>query len=108
MNKEKLKNNLRDIFKTSLPFLKKMAKEKIVPVLIKKSYELLSKKSQNIIEQLGKLLEKIKTTENIEKRKAHLIGFKLGLDNIGALGKELTNAYEQLSRELAEIETSIK
>ena len=102
MNKEKLKNNLRDIFKTSLPFLKKMAKEKIVPVLIKKSYELLSKKSQNIIEQLGKLLEKI------EKRKAHLIGFKLGLDIIGALGKELTNAYEQLSRELAEIETSIK
>ncbi len=108
MNKDKLKMNLKEIFKISIPFLKKMAKEKIVPAITKKSYELLSKKSQEIIEQLNVLLEKIKTTENIEKRKAHLIGFKLGLDIIGALGKELTHAYEQLNNELGEIEASIK
>ena len=108
MNKENLKNNLREIFKSSIPFLEKMAEEKIVPAIIKKSYELLSKKSQKVIEQLYNLLEKIKTTENIEKRKAHLIGFKLGLDIIGALGKELNNAHEQLSKELAEIENNIK
>lgn len=108
MNKENLKNNLREIFKSSIPFLKKMAEEKIVPAIIKKSYELLSKKSQKVIEQLYNLLEKIKTTKDEEKRKAHLIGFKLGLDIIGALGKELTNAHEQLSKELAEIEIFTK
>lgn len=108
MNKEKLKNNLKKIFEISLPFLEKMTEEKIVPALTKKSYGILSKNSQKIIEKLEMLLEKIKTTENIEKRKAHLIGFKLGLDIIGSIGKELTIAYEQLSNELAEIESSIK
>lgn len=108
MNKKNLTNNLKEIFKTSLPFLEKMTKEKIVPAIIKKSYELLSKKSRKVIEQLDNLLEKIKTTENVEKRKAHLIGFKLGLDIIGAIGKELTNAHVQLSKELVEIENHIK
>ena len=49
----------------------------------------MSKNLQTIIEQLDNLIEKIKATENIEKRKAHLIEFKLGLDIIGALSKEL-------------------
>lgn len=104
MNKENLKNKPREIFKIVLPLLEKMAEEKIIPAIIKKSYNLLSKNSQTIIEQLDNLIEKIKATENIEKRKAHLIEFKLGLDIIGALSKELANAHEQLSKELAKIE----
>jgi hypothetical protein len=81
-----------------------MAEEKVIPAAIQKTYDFFSHQSNYLIDQLFILLEKIKATTVPAQKEAHLIGFKLGLAVIGAVGKQLTDAYDQLTIALADVE----
>jgi len=58
------------------------------------------KLSNKQIKRLVELLDKIKTTENPNKKKQHIKGFKIGTMFLKTLGEKLLGAYEILEKEL--------
>ena len=84
-----------------LPLIKELVENKIIPAIIKRSYEAFDKKANDVIENLNDLLEKIKSTDDPEKRNRHLQGFKLGIAIIEAVGNKLTQAAKLLNKEVA-------
>ena len=99
-----VKNVIIKVAQFALPFLKKMAEDKIIPLAISKMYEFFDAQSNYIIDKLFELLEKIRTTENPIKKAAHIKGFKLGLAIVEAVGKKLTESAEVLNRAIVEVE----
>lgn len=85
-----------------LPLIKELVENKIIPAIIKRSYEAFDKKANDVIENLNDLLEKIKSTDDPEKRNRDLQGFKLGIAIIEAVGNKLTQAAKLLNKEVAQ------
>lgn len=91
---------LSELLAFALPYLKKLIESKIVPALKRKAYERLDDFASDRIEDLSELLEKIKKTDNEEKKKRHLEGFKLGVEALTAIGEKLQKAGELLAKEI--------
>ncbi len=83
-----------------LPYIEELIKSKVIPAIIRKSYETFDNKANNIIKKLVALLEKIKATDDINKKNRHLEGFTLGVKTIKAIGEKLIKAAEVLEEEL--------
>lgn len=96
----KFKEIITALLSVAIPYLKKLIESKVVPILVRKSYELFDKRANNVIKKLTKLLEKIKTTEDTEKKQRHLEGFKLGVNTIEVIGRKLVEAGGVLKGEL--------
>lgn len=97
MNFKKL---LSELLAFALPYLKKLIESKIVPALKRKAYQRLDDFANDRIEDLSELLEKIKKTDNEEKKKRHLEGFRLGVEALIAIGEKLQKAGELLAKEI--------
>ncbi|HIS37222.1 TPA: hypothetical protein IAC10_11440 [Candidatus Scatousia excrementigallinarum] len=85
-----------------LPLIKELIENKIIPAIIKRSYEAFDKKANDVIENLSDLLEKIKSTDDPDKKNRHLQGFKLGVAIIEAVGNKLTQAARLLNKEVVQ------
>ncbi len=96
----KFKEAIVKILELALPYLKDLIESKVVPVLKRKAYERLNDFASDSIEDLTELYEKILNTEDEMKKKAHLEGFKLGVEAIGAIGSKLVEASEVLKSQL--------
>lgn len=92
----KFKSIIVKILAFALPYIKELIESKVVPALKRRAYEHLDEFASDRIQDLTDLYEKIQTTENATKKEAHLEGFKLGVEAIGAIGKKLVEASECL------------
>lgn len=86
-----------------VPYLKEFIESKIIPVIVRKSYERFDDLSNDMIERLVHLLDKINNTENDKKREAHLFGFNLGIKTLKKVADKLTEACAVLEKELRTI-----
>ncbi len=91
---------LKEILAISTPAIQNLIESSIVPILKRKTYERLDDFVNDRIEDLSELFTKIKNTENEAKRKAHIEGFKLGLETLEAIGNKLIKAAKTLKEEL--------
>ena len=96
----KFKEIIVKILEFALPYLKELIDSKVVPALKRKAYERLDDFASDRIEDLTELYEKILNTDDEAKKKAHLEGFRLGVEAIGAIGGKLVEASEVLKSQL--------
>lgn len=87
---------LKKILLLAIPFIKELIESKVVPALKRKTYERLDDFTNDRIEDLAHLVDKIKTEENETKRTAHLEGFRLGVKTLRTIGKKLIQACDEL------------
>lgn len=87
-----------------LPLIKEFIESKVVPALIRKTYQKFDDYSNKMIEKLTDLVEKIKNTEDEKKRKRHLDGFELGLKTLRVIADKLTQACNILDKEVWDYE----
>lgn len=92
---------LANLLIIAIPFIKKLIESKVVPIIKRKAYERLDDFSNDRIEDLTELLAKIKNSDDDVKKEAHLEGFKLGVDTLGAIGEKLVKASSTLKAEVA-------
>jgi len=92
---------LKNVLVFCVPFIKQLIESKVVPILKRKAYERLDDFTNDRIEDLGELVDKIKTEDNEIKRKAHLEGFKLGVETLRAVATKLCTACDELEKAVA-------
>ena len=92
---------LKNIFAFCLPFIAKLIKSTVVPKLKRKAYERLDDFTNDRIEDLGNLVDKIKSETNEVKKEAHLEGFRLGISTLRAMANKLLKACAELEKALA-------
>lgn len=90
--KEKLKKMLEDIVSKTLPFLKDLFEEKIIPTAIKKGYEVFDKFADEKIEALAEQVEKYETALDPEKKEKYKKGILLGSKILEAVAEKLQAA----------------
>lgn len=95
-----LKAILQTILSMAAPLLKELVENKIIPALVRKSYERFDDISNDMIEKLADLHEKIKNTENEAKKQAHLAGFELGVKTLRKVGEKLLEACNVLETQI--------
>lgn len=93
-----IKEVLKLIIETTLPFIKKLIESKVVPTLKRKAYQRLDDFTNDRIEDLGVLAQKIKSEENDIKRQAHINGFRLGLETLRAISDKINQACNELEK----------
>jgi len=81
----------KKLIEVGLPWLKKMADEKIIPATITGSYELIMRTVQLGIDKWYELCEKASKEDNATKRAAHIVGLKLGLGIFKTIAEGLNN-----------------
>lgn len=91
---------IQNLLMIAIPYIKELIESKVVPYLIRRSYEIFDSKSNRMIEKLTTLVTKIEATADETKRKRHLEGFKLGVETIEVIGKKLLEASEVLRMEI--------
>jgi hypothetical protein len=94
------KEIIKNLLMLALPYIKKLIESQVVPFLIRRSYEIFDNKANHMIEKLAALMEKIKNTNDIEKQKHHIEGFKLGIATIKVIGQKLVDASVTLEKEV--------
>ena len=92
---------LKNILMFCLPYITKLIESKVVPVLKRKAYERLDDFTNDRIEDLGNLVDKIKNENNELKKKAHLEGFRLGVSTLKAVANKLVVACEEMEKAVA-------
>lgn len=97
----KFKEIITALLSAALPYIKELIESKVVPALIRKSYEMFDNRANKVIQKLTDLVEKIRETQDEEKKERHLEGFKLGVDTIEVIGKKLLEAAKILREEIA-------
>lgn len=83
-----------------IPFIKKLIESHVVPRVKRKAYERLDDFTNDRIEDLGNLVDKIHKEENEVKRQAHLEGLKLGVATLRAIGNKLVSACDEFAKVL--------
>ena len=81
-----------------LPIIKKLIESKVVPMIKRKAYQRLDDFTNDRIEDLSCLVEKINNCDDEIKRKAHLEGLRLGIEAIRAIGDKLLLAASEFER----------
>lgn len=98
----KLKERIAQIVIKAFPILKVLLEEQVIPRLKRRAYELFDNFADDRIEDLTELVDKIKNTNDSEKRKRHLKGFSLGIQTIRAIAEKLLEACDVLEKEVKE------
>lgn len=93
---------LENLLIVAVPCLKNLIESKVVPAVKRRAYERFDNFTNDRIEDLIALAEKIKTTDNAVKKQAHLEGFKLGLTTLRTIGKKLVQACDELEKAVEE------
>ena len=75
-----------------LPFIEKLIESTVVPAIKRKAYQRLDEFTNDRIEDLANLVEKINKEENAIKKQAHLEGLKLGVATLEAVAEKLNAA----------------
>ena len=92
--------NIISLLTVVIPVIQKLIESKVVPALKRKAYQRLDDFTNDRIEDLGNLVDKIKACEDERKKQAHLEGLKLGAEAIKAIGEKLTKAAVEFERVL--------
>lgn len=98
----KLKEQIAKIIIKAFPILKRLLEEQVIPRLKKRAYELFDNFADDRIEDLTDLVEKIKKTEDEDKKEKHLKGFSAGVSAIRAIAEKLLEACDVLEKEIQE------
>lgn len=96
----KFKDIIAALLSAALPYIKELIESKVVPALIRKSYEMFDSRANKVIKKLTDLVEKIHLTSDEDKKQRHLEGFKLGVDTIEVIGNKLLEAAKILRAEI--------
>ncbi len=99
-----LKNLIQPLLEMVVPLIRQFIESTVIPKLIRKTYEKFDDYSNEMIEELADLVEKIKATEDEEKRKRHLAGFELGLKTLRTIAEKLVKACDILDKEVWDFE----
>ena len=91
---------MENILVMVLPFIKDLISSKVVPILKRKAYQRLDDFTNDVIENLAQLVEKIKKETNTIKREAHLEGFRLGIKTLRAIAKKIIDACDLMEEEI--------
>lgn len=83
-----------------LPYIKEFIESKVVPALVRKTYQKFDDYSNKMIEKLTDLVEKIKSTDDEKKRIRHLEGFELGISTLKVIAEKLNQACDVLINEV--------
>lgn len=89
---------LKNLLMLVIPFIKSLIESKVVPTLKRKAYERLDDFTNDRIEDLGTLVDKIKATDNETKKQAHLEGLRLGTSTLKAIAEKLTVACAEFEK----------
>lgn len=98
------KELVQPLLELAIPYLKEFIDSIVVPKIVRKSYEKFDDYSNKMIEKLSDLVEKIKNTNDEEKRKRHLEGFELGLKTLRVIAEKLLKACDILDKEVWDYE----
>ena len=81
-----------------LPFIEKLIESTVVPTIKRKAYQRLDEFTNDRIEDLANLVEKINKEENPIKKQAHLEGLKLGIATLEAVAEKLQKSAEEFKK----------
>lgn len=87
-----IKEVLKTIVEKTLPFLKNLFEEKIIPTAIKKGYEVFDKFADEKIEALSEQVEKYENALDAEKKEKYRKGILLGSKILEAIAEKLQSA----------------
>lgn len=87
-----IKEVLKSILEKTLPFLKNLFEEKIIPNAIKKGYEVFDKFADEKIEALAEQVDKYENALEPEKKEKYKKGVLLGAKILGAVAEKLQAA----------------
>lgn len=96
----KFKTVILELFTAVVPLLKEFIKSSVIPKMVRKTYERFDEYANDMIENLSELVEKIKDTQDEEKKKNHLEGLSLGLKAFRAIAKKLNEACDIIEKEI--------
>lgn len=96
----KFKELIQPLLEVAMPCIKELIQSVIVPKIIRNSYEKFDDYSNIMIEKLTDLVDKIRNTEDEEKRKRHIEGFELGLKTLRVIAQKLEKACDILDKEV--------
>lgn len=99
-----LKSKIKGIIIAAFPIIKKLLDEEVIPRLKKRAYEALDNFTDDRIEDLTDLLDKIKETDNEVKKEAHIKGFRLGINTLKAIATKILETCSAMEDELKELE----
>ena len=91
---------LKNLLLLATPFIKDLIESKVVPKLKRKAYERLDDFTNDRIEDLGLLVDKINATDDEVKKQAHLEGLRLGVATLKAIAKKLAVACAEFEKVL--------
>lgn len=88
----KFTEKLKEIISKSLPFLRNLFEEKIIPNAIKKGYEVFDKFADEKIEALAEQVDKYENALEASKREKYRKGIMLGSKMLEAIAEKLQSA----------------
>lgn len=88
----KIKEKLQELFAKTLPFLRVLFEEKIIPNAIKKGYEVFDKFADEKIEALAEQVDKYENTLDDNKKAKYKRGIELGAKMLLAVADKLQSA----------------
>lgn len=91
---------LKNLLLLAIPFIKDLIESKVVPRLKRKAYERLDDFTNDRIEDLGLLVDKINATDDEVKKQAHLEGLRLGVATLKAIAEKLAVACAEFEKVL--------
>lgn len=91
----KFTEKMKEIITKSLPFLRNLFEEKVIPNAIKKGYDVFDKFADEKIESLAEQVDKYENTLDASKREKYRKGIILGSTMLEAIAEKLeTAAFE--------------
>lgn len=87
-----IKEKLKELLVKTLPFLRNLFEEKIIPNAIKKGYEVFDKFADEKIEALAEQVDKYENALDATKREKYRKGIELGSKMLIAVAEKLHNA----------------
>lgn len=87
-----IKEVLKSILEKTLPFLKNLFEEKVIPNAIKKGYEVFDKFADEKIEALAEQVDKYENALEPEKKEKYKKGILLGSKILKAVAEKLQAA----------------
>lgn len=89
-----IKEKLKALLIKTLPFMREIFEEKIIPNAIKKGYEVFDKFADEKIEALAEQVEKYENTLDADKKAKYKRGIALGADMLTAIALKLSSAAD--------------
>lgn len=102
MKTKQIKEKLQEVLVKTLPFLRKLFAEKLIPNAIKKGYEVFDNFADEKIEALAEQVEKFQNAVIPEKRDNYRTGILLGSQLLRAVAEKLINAAEEFEKAVNE------